>query len=243
MPDQLIDTLRSARRITALTGAGVSAESGIPTFRQAQTGLWAQYDPTELATPQAFQRDPRLVWEWYTWRRELVAGAHPNPGHTALAAIESIVSEFALITQNVDGLHRQAGSQNIVELHGNIIRSKCFDEDVVIESWPSTDQVPPPCPRCGAHLRPDVVWFGEGLPEHDLAAALHASRNTDVFLSIGTSALVQPAASLPLYALQAGVVLIEINPQDTPLTSSASYVLSGPAGEVLPQLVAQVWPN
>lgn len=241
IPPKLIEILRSALGVVVLTGAGISAESGVPTFRDAQTGLWAKYSPEELATPQAFQRNPRLVWEWYAWRRELVAKAKPNPGHLALAQLESQVasrgSRIMLITQNVDGLHQRAGSQNVIELHGNINRFKCFQENTIVESWPQTDKVPPPCPRCGSLLRPDVVWFGETLPPQALAAAYTAAQSCDVFLSIGTSGLVHPAASLPYYALQVGAILVEINPDETPLTASATYALHGPAGQVLPALL------
>lgn len=239
-PD-LIQTLRQARHIVVLTGAGISAESGVPTFRDAQTGLWARYSPEELATPQAFRRNPRLVWEWYAWRRELVSKAEPNPGHLALAELEAQrtpdACRFTLITQNVDGLHQRAGSRNVIELHGNLNRTKCFDEGLIIASWPRTSEVPPPCPRCGGYLRPDVVWFGETLPPQALEAAMAAAQTCDVFLSIGTSALVHPAASLPYYALQTGAVVVEINPDTTPLTTSATYVLQGPAGQVLPHLL------
>ncbi|NJN99013.1 MAG: NAD-dependent deacylase [Anaerolineales bacterium] len=240
LPPSLVPTLRQAQHIAVLTGAGISAESGVPTFRDAQTGLWAKYSPEELATPQAFRRNPRLVWEWYAWRRELVTKAEPNPGHVVLAQIETYLAasqaRFTLITQNVDGLHQRAGSQNVIELHGNINRTKCFEEGVIVESWPPTGDVPPPCPHCGGYLRPDVVWFGETLPAAALAEASTAAQTCDVFMSIGTSGLVQPAASLPYLALQQGAVIIEINPDETPLTAIASYVLSGPAGQVLPAL-------
>ncbi len=240
-PSDLLTALRSARHIVALTGAGVSAESGVPTFRDAQTGLWAQYDPTELATPQAFRRNPKLVWEWYAWRRSLVAQAQPNPGHLALTALESRLTlqglRFTLITQNVDGLHHRAGSVNVIELHGNIYRTKCFTENVLIETWPETEAVPPLCPRCGGLLRPDVVWFNESLPPAALTAAIAAANDGDVFFSIGTSSVVQPAASLPYSALEQGAPLVEINPADTPLTPLATHVLRGPAGEILPALV------
>jgi NAD-dependent deacetylase len=234
---RLGEILRSARDVVVLTGAGISAESHIPTFRDAQTGLWATYSPEELATPQAFRRNPWLVWEWYAWRRELVSQAQPNPGHLALAELERRVPEFTLITQNVDGLHRRAGSVNVIELHGNINRTKCFDEGVIIESWPPTTEVPPRCPRCGGYLRPDVVWFGETLPPQALGAAFEAAARCDVFFSIGTSALVHPAASLPYQAIQHEAVVVEINPAQTPLTDRATYVLQGPAGQVLPELL------
>ncbi len=240
IPPELVDALRTAHHVAVLTGAGVSAESGVPTFREAQTGLWAQYNPEELATPQAFRRDPKLVWEWYAWRRELVAKAAPNPGHLALAELEQKVPRLTLITQNVDNLHREAGSQNVIELHGNIQRTICFDERTVVESWPETESVPPPCPTCGGHLRPDVVWFGETLPPGALETAFDAAADCDLFLSIGTSALVQPAASLPIAALQAGAVVAEINPDTTVLTSRLPHALRGPAGEVLPELLKQL---
>lgn len=237
--DELIQLLRQAHRVVVLTGAGISAESGIPTFRQAQTGLWAQYDPEELATRTAFQRNPRLVWEWYAWRRQLVQQAAPNPGHQALAQWERLVPDFTLITQNVDGLHQQAGSQHVIELHGNIRRVKCFDHDHPADSW-SEAKTPPCCVQCGSYLRPDVVWFGESLPAVGLHQAVTAVRNADVFFSIGTSALVQPAASLPLEAKSRRVPIVEINPQPTPLTSAFNFVLAGPAGEVLPAIVQRM---
>ena len=237
IPPKLIETLRSARYVVVLTGAGVSAESGVPTFRDAQTGLWAKYDPAELATPQAFQRNPRLVWEWYAWRRELVSQAKPNSGHLALAKLEQHVPKLTLITQNVDGLHRQAGSRNVIELHGNINRTICSEERRVIESWPETDEVPPRCPDCGSLLRPDVVWFGETLPQQALEAAFEAAEQCDFFMSIGTSGLVQPAASLPLVAVDRGGSVLEINPDVTTLTARMTYSLRGPAGHLLPALL------
>ncbi len=241
VPQPLIAALRAAQKVAVLTGAGISAESGVPTFREAQTGLWAQYDPQELATPEAFRRNPRLVWEWYAWRRELVAQAQPNPGHLALAALEQLVPQLTLITQNVDGLHARAGSQRVIELHGNIMRTKCFADGRIHTSWPASEEIPPRCPDCGSYLRPDVVWFGENLPYDALGTAVNAARACDLFLSIGTSALVQPAASLPLEALQTGATLVEINPQTTPISHYATYMLTGLAGEILPQLVNLVW--
>ena len=236
-PDSLITALRSAQSVTVLTGSGVSAESDVPTFREAQTGLWARFDPEELATPEAFACDPRHVWEWYSWRRKLVERAIPNPGHEALAELEACVPSFALITQNVDGLHRRAGSQNVIELHGNIRRSKCWREGVAVEPREDDAAVPPSCPRCGAFLRPDVVWSGEALPIDALAEAFDVACGCDLFFSAGTSGLVQPAASLPFEALRSGAVVVEVNPDETPLTRYASYALRGRAGEVLPALV------
>ena len=239
-PD-LVHLLKKSHRIAVLTGAGISKESGIPTFREAQTGLWENYEPTELATPQAFKRNPKLVWEWYMWRRSLVTRANPNPGHIALVQFGEKIPHFILITQNVDGLHQRAGSQNVIELHGNIMRTKCFDHGHLVEEWVNDNHIPPLCPICGGKLRPDVVWFGENLPSEALERAANAAFNTDVFFSIGTSALVEPAASLPYRARQAGAVLVEINPQQTPLTEVADFVFTGPSGTILPELVHQIW--
>jgi len=239
-PD-LLHTLRAARHIAVLTGAGVSAESGIPTFRDAQVGLWAQYRPEDLATPEAFERNPKLVWDWYAWRGEIVRGAQPNPGHYALAEMQRHVIQLTLITQNVDGFHQLAGSTDVIELHGNLMRTKCSREDVVIDQWANRDETPPRCPRCGAYLRPDVVWFGERLPSDALEAAAQAANSCDVFFSIGTSGLVEPAASLAHIALQHSGSVVEINPTITPLTSHATFVLPGASGEILPALIKAVW--
>jgi NAD-dependent deacetylase len=247
IPLNLLTLLRTASRVAVLTGAGVSAESGVPTFRDAQTSLWAQYSPTDLATPEAFERNPRLVWEWYAQRRERVSQVQPNPGHRALAVMEARLAQrgaqFTLITQNVDSLHRRAGSRNVIELHGNISRVKCSREHILVERWPTTGPTPPPCPYCGAPLRPDVVWFGEDLPVEAIFTARRAARESDIFLSVGTSGLVEPAASLPFMALQHRAVVVEINPDATPLTPEATYVLAGPSGQVLPELVNAVWPQ
>lgn len=241
LPPDLVEALRAARRVAVLTGAGTSAESGVPTFRDAQTGLWARYDPQELATPEAFHRRPRLVWEWYAWRRELVGRAAPNPGHLALAGMERRVPHFTLITQNVDSLHQRAGSRAVIELHGNLARVKCSREGRVVETWAETDAPPPLCPHCGGLLRPDVVWFGEALPVDALERAFAAARAAEVFLTVGTSGLVQPAASLPLEALDAGAVVVEINPDETPLSRWMTHTLRGPSGRILPALVSAVW--
>mgnify|MGYP001022625554 FL=1 len=241
IPPELIDRLRRAHRVAVLTGAGISAESGVPTFREAQTGLWARYNPEELATPDAFQRNPKLVWEWYTWRQQRVCQAEPNAGHRALVEMEQRIAEFTLITQNVDGLHRRAGSHQILELHGNLFRAKCFSEDRPVESWPDSEEIPPRCPRCGGLLRPDVVWFGEMLPAATLRAAEHAAATAELFFSIGTSALVYPAADLPFAALNAGATVVEINPQPTPLSPHVTFSLNGAAGQILPALVAAAW--
>jgi NAD-dependent deacetylase len=235
-PD-LLAAVRTAQRVVALTGAGVSAESGVPTFRDAQTGLWENFKPEELATAGAFRENPRLVWEWYAWRREKVRSVQPNAGHKALAALARRYPEFTLITQNVDGLHQRAGSKGVIELHGNITRTKCFDENVVVPEWTETGEVPPRCPQCRGHLRPDVVWFGESLPEAGLNEAMRASGACDVFLSIGTSSVVYPAAMLPEIGLRSGATVVEINPDETPLTASATFFLRGPSGVILPELL------
>lgn len=242
IPPPLLDLLRAARSITVLTGAGVSAESGIPTFRDSQTGLWAKYNPQELATPEAFQRNPELVLNWYRWRRGLVAQAQPNPGHLALAEMERRVPAFTLITQNVDGLHVRAGSQNVLELHGSLQRLRCSDPacGYSTNEWP--EEALPRCPRCAALLRPDVVWFGEMLPAQVLKGAQQASTSCDLFFSIGTSGVVEPAASLPYEALRSGSAqVIEINPQPTPLNVYTQYYFPYPAGQVLSKLVAAAW--
>lgn len=237
IPESLVATLRGAWSVAVLTGSGISAESGVPTFRDAQTGLWARYNPEELATPEAFERGPRLVWEWYSWRRELVEKATPNPGHEALAKLEGRVPKLSLVTQNVDGLHQSSGSQNVRELHGNIMRSKCSVEGIIVEPHEDDEGTPPSCPSCGAFLRPDVVWFGEALPDEVLEEAFEAARNCEVFFSIGTSGLVQPAASLAFEAMRSGAIVVEVNPNDTPLTRHAEYALRGRAGEILPELL------
>jgi NAD-dependent deacetylase len=240
---EIIKALEGARHVAVLTGSGISAESGVPTFRDAQSGLWSKFKPEDLATPEAFRRDPKLVWEWYAWRRELVARAQPNAGHLALAELEQRVPKFTLITQNVDGLHQRAGSLNVIELHGNIARTKCFDEDLLVTDWKETGDAPPRCPRCQGRLRPDVVWFGEMLPPAAVQCALHASRTCNVLLSVGTSTQVHPAASLPFEALEAGATVVEINPIETPLTSVAHYAIHGSAGQVLPKMIRAMWPE
>ncbi len=238
-PTELLQRLRQARRVVALTGAGVSAESGVPTFRDAQTGLWAQYRPEELATPEAFARHPGRVWAWYAWRRRLVQQAQPNPAHKALAHLEQRIPDFTLITQNVDGLHQRAGSRRVIELHGNLMRTVCAAHRHPVTQW---DPVPegevPRCPQCGSLLRPDVVWFGEALPAEALEAATRAARQAEVMLVVGTSGLVYPAAALPSLAAAQGAYLVEVNPQETALSALMDAVLRGPAGEILPRLVA-----
>lgn len=240
LPDDFIEAFRNAERVVVLTGAGISAESGVPTFRDAQTGLWQQYDPRDLATPQAFARNPRLVWEWYQWRRELIERARPNPAHYALVDLEQNFPRFLLVTQNIDGFHWLAGSRDMVELHGNIARTKCFDEGIVVDSWEDTGEVPPRCPHCGGYLRPDVVWFGEGLPAHALEAAVEAAAACDLFVCVGTSAMVAPAGSFPLIAKRNGARIAEINPEQTGLSEMADWSIRGKAGQVLPEIVRRL---
>ena len=240
-PAELVETLAAANKVAVLTGSGVSAESGVPTFRDAQTGMWERYRAEDLATPEAFLRNPRLVWEWYEWRRNLVRQAQPNACHYALARLESHLPQFTLITQNVDGLHQRAGSQNVIELHGNITRNKCFFENRVVDQWADSEGISPACPHCGGPLRPDVVWFGEALPIRALELAWQATQDCELFFSIGTSGIVYPAASLPFLALERGIPVIEINPNETPLTERATYVLKGNAGMILPDLIAEFW--
>jgi len=228
--------LREAQRVAVLTGAGVSAESGVPTFR-GEHGLWRQFRAEELATPEAFARDPKLVWEWYDWRRGLIAKVEPNPAHRTLARWESMFPNFGLITQNVDGLHRRAGSRNILELHGNIWNMRCTREGTRSDNLETPlAEIPPRCQACSALLRPDVVLFGESLDPDVLARAGEWSSLCRVMFVIGTSAFVQPAASLPLRAAEAGALIIEINPAPTPLTDLADISLQGKAGEILPQI-------
>lgn len=238
----LLKFLRQAGRVAALTGAGASQESGLRTFRDAQSGLWAQYRPEDLASPEAFARDPKLVWNWYAMRREKVRDVEPNPGHFALAEMGHRVPHFTLITQNVDGLHRKAGSTNILELHGNIQRVRCSECGMYADTWEENGDVPR-CAGCGGMLRPDVVWFGEPLPRSALEAAVEAARASQVFFSIGTSGLVQPAAALAFAAHNKGAVVVEINIEATPLTEKADFFLQGKSGEILPELVKAAWPD
>jgi NAD-dependent protein deacetylase/lipoamidase len=233
---KLQERLARARRVTVLTGAGVSAESGVPTFRGSD-GLWRRYRAEDLATPEAFRRDPVLVWEWYDWRRQLIAKCRPNPAHHAIAALEGRIQDFLLITQNVDGLHRKAGSRRMVELHGNLWRVRCLDEERVTECHEVPLRLIPPRCACGGLLRPDVVWFGEGLPQDAIRGAFEAAESCDVMLVVGTSALVQPAASLPRVGKEHGAYLVEVNLEPTPLTALADEAHHGKAGELLPRLL------
>lgn len=227
-------------KIRVLTGAGISAESGIPTFR-GKDGLWKKHDPMELATPEAFRRDPKLVWEWYDWRRQLIARAEPNEGHRILVEMERRFSEFWLITQNVDGLHQRAGSRKVVELHGSIWKVKCVGcgaEDYDYRA--PLPELPPKCRDCGGLLRPGVVWFGESLPPDTLQKAIELAQDADVFLVVGTSAQVYPAAELPFIAKRGGAKLIEVNPEETPLTPYADISLRESASTGLKKVLEQM---
>lgn len=234
------EALVKAKRVTALTGAGISAESGVPTFRGAD-GLWRNYNVMELATPQAFARDPKLVWEFYNWRRNLIAGLTLNPGHQALVDLEARVPQFTLITQNVDGLHLKAGSKNLLEIHGNLWKVRCTQCHTVTLDMASNMGALPTCKACGGLLRPHVVWFGESLDYSLLSRAVEAARSCQVMLVIGTSAVVQPAASLAVEAKEAGAVVAEINLEKTPNSGMMDFVLLGKSGEILPKLMEN-WP-
>ena len=236
--------IATARAVVVTTGAGMSRESGIPTFRDALTGVWARYDPAELATEAAFRRNPARVFGWYTWRRRLVRAAVPHPGYHALVALERIVPELTIITQNVDGLHHRAGSARVLELHGSLERFSCVDArhpfpaDEIADPEEDTERAPPHCHRCGAPVRPDVVWFGELLPVAVTTAAWDAAARCDAMVVVGTSGLVWPAAQLPFVARDAGAAVIEINPEPTEVSPAARIACRGPAGRVLPALVA-----
>lgn len=239
---ELVDRLARARRVAALTGAGISAESGIPTFRDPG-GLWETFKPEELANVQAFLRNPRLVQAWYSHRRSVAEEKAPNPGHEALAELENLVSDFLLVTQNVDNLHQRAGSTKMAELHGNITRSYCIDCGKAAtheETKSIASGVAARCSACGGYIRPDVVWFGEMLPEGVMEQAGEAAQRAEVFLSIGTSAVVYPAARLPLLAKERGAYVAEINIEASAIAGYVDEVVLGKAGEVLPALVQAV---
>ena len=236
LSQKLLSRLKNASAVTVLTGAGISAESGVPTFRD-KDGLWQTHKVEELATPQALKQNPDLFWKFYGWRKKLISEVKPNLGHYALVDFERIYEDFLLITQNVDNLHQFAGNSKVVELHGNIFKTKCsecgleFNEDIKESSHI------PHCNKCGGYLRPDVVLFGENLKEKDLRDAQEAAASCEIFFSVGTSSLVEPAASLPYLAKANGSYVVEINSQETPLSSHADECLRGSAAKVLPALV------
>jgi NAD-dependent deacetylase len=233
--DQARQWIAEANAIAILTGAGISAESGVPTFR-GDGGIWREHRAEDLATPDAFARDPKLVWEWYDWRRGIIAQAAPNAAHRALVQLEIRKPRFTLITQNVDGLHDLAGNGKILKLHGDIWRLRCTECGA---NFPNRrvplPKMPPHC-ACGGLARPGVVWFGEPLPDGIMKEAEHAAGGAEVFLVVGTSAVVYPAASLIPFAKQAGAKVIEVNPEPTAATAIVDCALQGPAGEILPQL-------
>ena len=246
VPEPVRDLVAEARRITVLTGAGMSAESGVPTFRDAQTGLWARHDPQTLATPRAWEDDPALVWAWYQWRARLVRSAAPHAGHRALADLARL-REVRVVTQNVDDLHERAGSDVLAHLHGSLFSPRCSRCGTAYPSPPVPEQLPerltpPHCPVCSAAVRPGVVWFGEPLPEAPFEAATAAHRDTDLVLVVGTSGLVFPAAGLPLQARASGVPVVEVNPEDSALSDAVHHTWRARAARALPALVASLAP-
>lgn len=236
-PVELANCLRTANSCVVLTGAGISAESGVPTFRDPKNGIWSTFNLEELATPEGFIKNPKRVWEWYLYRKEIIKDVKPNPGHYALVELECYYKDFWLITQNIDGLHALASSKNILELHGNIHRNKCFNEGTIIRDLPKGNESPPRCPNCHGFLRPDVVWFNELLPEYELSKANEVASQCDVFISAGTSAIVYPAADLPLIAKKAGAYVIEVNVEETAISPYVDVTILGKTGIVLPRLV------
>jgi len=233
--ESLSEKIKDAKKIVFVTGAGISQESGIPTFR-GNDGLWRKYDPMQLATIDAFNENPKLVWEWYEDRRKNILNAKPNPGHFAIAKLEKF-KDVVVLTQNIDGLHQRAGSSNVLELHGSIIRIKCtvceFEDDI-----PSSfENLPPKCTRCGNILRPDVVWFGEPLPQKVWSQAIIEANSCDIMIIAGTSLVVSPANTLPVYAKQNNASLIEVNPEQTQMSSEMDISLRTTSAKALPEII------
>lgn len=237
--EEVARALAKSKNAIAFTGAGISADSGVPTFR-GPGGLWERYRPEELATREAFLKDPALVWRWYKWRQELIYSARPNPAHYALAELERLGVIKAVVTQNVDGLHAKAGSRRVVELHGNIWRLRCVEcgREVVVEK--PVEEIPPRCPRCGGLMRPDVVWFGEPLPRGPWEEALALASSADFVLVVGTSGAVYPAALLPAMAKRGGALVAVVDPDRTAFDDIADFKIRGRAAEVLPELARRV---
>jgi len=237
MLEELVGKLKNCSKVVVLTGAGISAESGVPTFR-GKEGLWGKFKPEQLASMDAFMSSPKIVWEWYNWRRELIARVKPNAGHTALANLENMIDEFTLVTQNVDNLHELAGSKSILELHGNIYRNKCMDCSTLYEDEGDIDpEQIPTCSLCNGKIRPDIVWFGEMLDPEIINAAFFKAEEAELFFVVGTSALVHPAATLPIVAKQHGAILVEINVERTALSDLVDFHFAGKSGQFLPKLV------
>ncbi|UCG63224.1 MAG: NAD-dependent deacylase [Candidatus Zixiibacteriota bacterium] len=238
MVSDIAEIMANCRRCVVLTGAGMSAESGVPTFR-GKDGLWRKFRAEELATMEAFLDNSKIVWEWYNWRRDLMSKVQPNSGHHAIRELETLCDNFVLITQNVDNLHRVAGTQSILELHGNIHHNKCVDCNKPCESSLSIDPDNiPTCEHCGGKIRPDVVWFGEMLDPVVINQAFQESEQADIFFSVGTSAIIYPAASLPPLAKRSGATLVEVNVEETPISFLADFQVREKSGEFLPRLVA-----
>ncbi len=238
--NKLINLCTSSPAVAVLTGAGMSAESGVPTFR-GEDGIWNKLKPEELANFDAFMRNPELVWEWYLHRQKIIMEIEPNPGHYELADLEKMCQQFYLITQNVDGLHVRAGSSKPIELHGNIMRNRCLNcNEIFTEIELNENKRIPQCTECNGMLRPDVVWFGENLPQQALSEADEAINSAEIFLSVATSAQVQPAASMPLWAKNRGTYIVEINIEETLLTPYADEFIQGKSGEILPELLKSV---
>lgn len=239
-PTELIEKLKSAKSVLFFTGAGISAESGIDTFR-GKGGLWNKMKPQELASFDGFMRNPNLVWEWYQYRRKILKGTGPNPGHLAIAEFEKYIDNVIVVTQNVDNLHFRAGSTNILELHGNIQRNYCIDCKTYygMDDFLDVDEAPK-CPKCGGMIRPDVVWFGENLPQNIFAEAEKIAKQSDVCFVVGTSAVVYPAAHIPMSAKESGSYMVEINIEPTEITNSVDCSLTGKSGEILPELLNQI---
>jgi len=233
--ESLTEKIKDAKKIVFVTGAGISQESGIPTFR-GNDGLWRKYDPMQLATIDAFNKNPKLVWEWYEDRRKNILDAKPNPGHFAIAELEKF-KEVVVLTQNIDGLHQRAGSSNVLELHGSIIRIKCtvceFEDDI-----PSSfESLPPKCTRCDNILRPDVVWFGESLPQIVWNQAIIEANSCEIMIIAGTSLVVSPANTLPVYAKQNNAILIEVNPEQTQMSSEMDMSIRTTSAKALPSII------
>ena len=246
IPTELIEKIKTAKHLVVLTGAGVSAESGIPTFRDALTGLWENYEAETMASEDGFLADPSLVWGWYEWRRNKVLQSKPNPAHETIAKLAVKIPKFTLVTQNVDDLHERAGSVDVLHLHGSLHSPRCFDcnapYELPTENTLQTHQLkeskiePPKCDLCGGSIRPSVVWFGESLPVDAWEDSVEACEQCDVMLVVGTSAAVYPAANLPHIAHKKGAIVVQVNPMITSFNAIAAYNFHGKAGEILPKL-------